>query len=66
MQFADKHVATARIVGRDRSTDLAVLKVDPDGLDLRPLSLGSSKDVESGDPTVAINPFGLERTLTPG
>jgi S1-C subfamily serine protease len=67
VQFADKQVATARIVGRDRSTDLAVLKVDPDGLTLRPLTLGSSKGVQVGDPTVAIgNPFGLERTLTTG
>src|SRR5215210_3937435 len=67
VQFADKQVATAKIVGRDRSTDLAVLKVDPDGLRLRPLTLGSSKGVQVGDPTVAIgNPFGLERTLTTG
>src|SRR5829696_1865033 len=67
VQFADKRVETAEIVGRDRSTDLAVLKVDPDGLKLRPLTLGSSKGVQVGDPTVAIgNPFGLERTLTTG
>src|SRR5829696_3172582 len=67
VQFADKQVATAKIVGHDRSTDLAVLKVDPDGLKLRPLTLGSSKGVQVGDPTVAIgNPFGLERTLTTG
>jgi S1-C subfamily serine protease len=39
----------------------------PDGLSLRPLTLGTSADVEVGDPTVAIgNPFGLERTLTTG
>jgi len=67
VQFADKKVADARILGRDESTDLAVLKVDPDGLDLKPLALGSSRDVRVGDPTIAIgNPFGLERTLTTG
>jgi S1-C subfamily serine protease len=67
VQFADQRVETAKIVGRDRSTDLAVLKVDPDGLELHPLTLGSSKNVQVGDPTVAIgNPFGLERTLTTG
>jgi S1-C subfamily serine protease len=67
VQFADQRVETATIVGRDRSTDLAVLKVDPDGLELHPLALGSSRSVQVGDPTVAIgNPFGLERTLTTG
>ena len=67
VQFADQRVETAKIVGRDRSTDLAVLKVDPDGLELHPLTLGSSKSVQVGDPTIAIgNPFGLERTLTTG
>ncbi|HEV8151341.1 MAG TPA: trypsin-like peptidase domain-containing protein [Solirubrobacteraceae bacterium] len=67
VQFADQRVETAKIVGRDRSTDLAVLKVDPDGLELHPLTLGSSMGVQVGDPTVAIgNPFGLERTLTTG
>ena len=67
VQFADKKVVDARILGRDESTDLAVLKVDPDGLDLSPLALGSSERVQVGDPTIAIgNPFGLERTLTTG
>jgi S1-C subfamily serine protease len=67
VQFEDKRVVTARILGVDPSTDLAVLKVDPSGLKLRPLQLGSSKNVQVGDPTIAIgNPFGLERTLTTG
>jgi S1-C subfamily serine protease len=67
VRFSDQKTAPAEIRGRDRSSDLALLKVDPDGLDLRPLTLGSSADVKVGDPTVAIgNPFGLERTLTTG
>ena len=67
VRFSDSRTARAEIRGRDRSSDLALIKVDPDGLDLRPLSLGTSADVEVGDPTVAIgNPFGLERTLTTG
>ncbi len=58
---------SATIVGRDVSDDLAVLKIDPQGLGLHPLVLGSSKDVQVGDPTIAIgNPFGLDRTLTTG
>jgi S1-C subfamily serine protease len=67
VQFEDNKTVTAKILGQDASTDLAVLKVDPSGLKLQPLSLGSSKDVQVGDPTIAIgNPFGLERTLTTG
>ncbi len=66
-QFGDKKALPAKILGVDKSTDLAVLKVDPSGLDLHPLSLGSSKNVQVGDPTIAIgNPFGLDRTLTTG
>jgi S1-C subfamily serine protease len=67
VSFADKKTVRATVVGKDPSTDLALLKVDPEGLDLRPLPLGSSKDVQVGDPTIAIgNPFGLDRTLTTG
>src|SRR3954451_13836201 len=67
VQFADKKTVKARVVGRDPSTDLALLKVDPEGLALKALPLGSSKDVHVGDPTIAIgNPFGLDRTLTTG
>ncbi|WP_205697778.1 S1C family serine protease [Conexibacter sp. SYSU D00693] len=67
VQFADKHTVKAKVVGQDTSTDLALLRVDPEGLDLRPLPLGSSRDVQVGDPTIAIgNPFGLDRTLTTG
>ena len=57
----------AEVVGSDTSTDVAVLKIDPDEADLRALPLGSSSDVEVGDPVIAIgNPFGLERTVTTG
>jgi S1-C subfamily serine protease len=67
VQFADKKVRDARIVGRDDSTDLAVLDVDAPADELSPLALGSSANVQVGDPTIAIgNPFGLERTLTTG
>src|SRR3954468_3292949 len=67
VQFADKKTLKAKVIGKDPSTDLALLKVDPEGLDLKPLPLGSSKGVHVGDPTIAIgNPFGLDRTLTTG
>jgi S1-C subfamily serine protease len=67
VQFADKQQAVAKVLGKDESTDLALLKVDPAHLTLVPLALGTSSTVQVGDPAVAIgNPFGLERTLTTG
>src|SRR3954454_20262071 len=67
VQFSDDKPVDAKIVGLDTSTDLALLKVDPDGVNLKPLALGSADDVQVGDPAVAIgNPFGLSRTLTTG
>jgi S1-C subfamily serine protease len=67
VQFADKQQADAKVLGKDESTDLALLKVDPANLKLVPLALGTSRNVQVGDPAVAIgNPFGLERTLTTG
>ena len=58
----------ARIVGRDPSTDLALLRVDPNRApDLDPLPLGNSDDVRVGDTAIAVgNPFGLQRSLTVG
>ena len=67
VQFQNKQSTTAKVLGTDESTDLAVLKVDPAGQQLHPLALGSSRGVQVGDPAIAIgNPFGLERTLTTG
>ncbi|MDY6774026.1 MAG: trypsin-like peptidase domain-containing protein, partial [Candidatus Nanohaloarchaea archaeon] len=57
----------AKIVGADPYTDLAVLKVDPEGLDLQPLSLGEIGEVRVGDRVAAIgNPFGLSGSMTSG
>jgi S1-C subfamily serine protease len=67
VQFQNNKSVAAKVLGKDESTDLAVLKANPEGLRLAPLQLGTSKTVQVGDPTVAIgNPFGLERTLTTG
>ncbi len=63
----DQAPVEARLVGRDPSTDLALLEVDPGDADLHPLSLGDSSQVQVGDAVVAIgNPFGLDRTATAG
>ncbi len=57
----------AKVVGRDPSTDIAVLEVDPDKAKLQPIPLGDSSKVDVGDPVVAIgNPFGFTRTVTTG
>ena len=57
----------AKVRGRDPSSDLAVLQIDPKKVDLQPLPLGDSDQVNVGDPAVAIgNPFGLSRTVTTG
>src|SRR5881275_3289973 len=67
VSFEDRKTENAKVVGKDSSTDLALLKVDPSGLNLRPLQLGDSSHVQVGDPTIAIgNPFALDRTLTTG
>ncbi len=55
----------ARVVGSDKPTDVAVLKVDEEGLPALPL--GDSRAIKVGDWVVAIgNPFGLEHTVSAG
>src|SRR5580658_9690832 len=55
----------AEVVGSDAPSDVAVLKVKPDGLSQ--IALGDSARVEVGDFVVAIgNPFGLQHTVTSG
>jgi S1-C subfamily serine protease len=57
----------AKVIGKDPSDDLAILRIPTDGLTLHPLTLGDSSKVQVGDPVLAIgNPFDLERTLTTG
>ena len=67
VKLGDQSPVEANLVGRDPSTDLAVLQVDPHQVDLHPLPLADSDQVRVGDPVVAIgNPFGLDRTATAG
>jgi S1-C subfamily serine protease len=57
----------AKVTGTDPSTDLALLKIDPQAVDGRPLDLGASSDVRVGEPVIAIgSPFGLRGTVTSG
>jgi putative serine protease PepD len=58
---------TATLVGEEANDDLALIKIDPAGLGLKPLSLVSSKSAQVGDAVYAIgNPYGLDETLTRG
>jgi Do/DeqQ family serine protease len=61
----DRRKLTAELVGSDPGTDIALLKVAPEGLTA--LELGDSEALEVGDFVVAIgNPFGLGQTVTSG
>lgn len=56
-----------KIVGYDPAYDLAVLKVDVAGYELKPVVLGTSRDLHVGQSCFAIgNPYGYENTLTTG
>ena len=58
---------TATLVGEEANSDLALIRVDPSGLGLRPLRFVSSSSVQVGDSVYAIgNPYGLDETLTRG
>lgn len=67
VSFSGQDQISASVVGKDPSTDVAVLKVDAHARALTPIELGNSDAVTVGDPVYAIgNPFGFTRTLTTG
>ena len=69
VRFGENDIVDAEVVGQDLSTDLAVLKVNPDDVNggVTPLPLGDSREVKVGDPAIAIgNPLGFDRTITTG
>ena len=54
-------------IGLDPDKDLAVLKIEAEGIGLSPISLGDSSLLEVGRKVIAIgNPFGLDTTMTVG
>ncbi len=69
VRFGDRgQDVTARLMGTDVSSDLAVLKIDPKAVaKLVPLELADSDKVKTADPVIAIGyPLGLDQTTTSG
>jgi S1-C subfamily serine protease len=67
VEFADGNQVEAKIVGYDPNADIALLKVDPKGLTLRPLPIDKSNTIQVGTPVAAIgSPFGEKQSLSVG
>ena len=67
VEFADRNRVPAKIIGVDPFADVALIKVDPSGLELDPLPLGNDTKLAVGDPVAAIgSPFGEQQSLTVG
>jgi len=65
--LSDKRTFSAKLIGTDPKTDVAVIKIDKKVNDLKPAILGDSDKLEVGEWVLAIgNPFGLKSTVTSG
>ncbi len=67
VEFPDRNVVPAEILGFDPFNDVALLKVAPKGLSLHPLELGNDAELRVGQPVAAIgSPFGEQHSLSVG
>ena len=67
VNFLDGTIVSADVVGLDRDSDLAVIKVDVPAKELTPVTLGDSDGLFIGETTLAIgSPFNQRWTLTTG
>ena len=67
VELSDGNRVEAKIVGTDPNADVALLKIDPAGLELTPIRLGKSTDLDVGTPVAAIgSPFGERQSLSVG
>ena len=65
VELSDGRRKQATLIGTDKESDIAVLKIDAD--ELTPIPLGDSDAVEVGETVMAIgNPYGLEESVTQG
>ena len=65
VKLSDRREFSAKVLGSDTATDIAVLRID--AKDLPVVRLGDPKGLEVGDPVLAIGaPYGLEQTATQG
>ncbi len=67
VEFPDRNVVAAEIVGFDPFVDVGLLRIEPDGFTLHPLELGDEADIDVGQPVAAIgSPFGEQQSLSSG
>jgi S1-C subfamily serine protease len=67
IEFPDRNIVPAHIVGFDPFADVALLEVKPDGFELHPLKLGDDRKLVVGQPVAAIgSPFGEQQSLSVG
>jgi S1-C subfamily serine protease len=67
VEFPDRNVVPAEIVGFDPFVDVALLRIEPNGFDLHPLELGDDAELHVGQPVAAIgSPFGEQQSLSVG
>jgi len=67
VEFSDRNRVPAEIVGFDPDADLALIEVDPEGLDLQPLPVSGRDEYAVGEPVAAIgSPFGERQSLSIG
>ncbi len=65
VRMQDRRELVAKLIGTDKSSDLALLKVDADNLPV--VTTGSSRDLKVGEWVVAIgSPFGFDQSVTAG
>ena len=63
----DKKSYDAKVIGSDKRTDIALIKIDPKGIDLPVAPLGDSEKIRVGEWVVAIgHPFGYGHTVSNG
>ena len=65
--FQDGTMSVGEVLATDPDSDLAVLKIDPEGYDLQPVTMGRSEELQVGMRVAVIGtPFSQEQTLTSG